>query len=127
MDKICFPLEGLNSSGGVRIITYLANGFSENGFEVEIILPDYSSSSFYSFSKKVKLRIIKTPNNYFRKIYYCFFLIFLSAKKKYKFSIATGYRTPFYIICSKLFNFSSVNVVYIIHVRIMIIYYYYYF
>lgn len=114
MIKVCFPLEGLNNSGGLRVITDLANYLSKNDYIVEIIVPDYSCNEFYTFSKEINLKIIKTDFLIYRKIYYIIYLLFYSAKKKYCISFATGYKTPVFIFLSKLLNFSSTKIVYLI-------------
>lgn len=114
MIKVCFPLEGFNNSGGLRVITDLANYLSENGLIVDVIVPDYRSDCFYQFSEKVNLRIVKTNSLFDKRLFYLFYLIRYSAKKNYDFSFATGYKTPFFIFLSKLFNFSSTKIVYII-------------
>lgn len=114
MIKVCFPLEGLNNSGGLRVITDLANYLSKNDYIVEIIVPDYSCNEFYTFSKEINLKIVKTDFLINRKIYYIIYLLFYSAKKKYCISFATGYKTPVFIFLSKLLNFSSTKIVYLI-------------
>ncbi len=114
MIKVCFPLEGLNNSGGLRVITDVANYLSENGYNVEVIVPDYSSSQFYLFSEEIELKIVKTKSIINKKIFYIFYLIFYSAQKNYNISFATGYKTPFLIFLSKLFNLSNTKIVYLI-------------
>jgi glycosyltransferase involved in cell wall biosynthesis len=114
MIKVCFPLEGLNNSGGLRVITDLANYLSENGFIVDVIVPDYRSNCFYPFSEKINLRIVKTNSILNKKLIYLYYLIRYSAKNKYNFTFATGYKTPFFIFSSKLLNISTAKIVYII-------------
>lgn len=114
MIKVCFPLEGLNNSGGLRVITDIANYLSENGLIVDVIVPDYRSDCFYQFSEKVNLVIVNTNSIFGKRLFYLFYLIRYSAKKKYNFSFATGYKTPLFVYLSKLFNFSNTKIVYLI-------------
>ena len=114
MTKICFPLEGLNNSGGVRIITDLANNLAENGFIVDVIVPDYRSNCYYPFSENINLRIVKTNSLFNKKLFYLYYLFRYSSKNVYYYSFATGYKTPLFIFISKLLNFSSTKLVYII-------------
>ena len=114
MIKVCFPLEGLNNSGGLRVVTDVANYLSENGLIVDVIVPDYRSDCFYQFSEKVNLKIVNTNSIFGNRIFYLFYLIRYSAKKKYDFSFATGYKTPLFVYLSKLFNFSKTKIVYLI-------------
>ncbi len=114
MIKVCFPLEGLNNSGGLRVITDIANYLSENGLIVDVIVPDYRSDCFYQFSGKVNLIIVNTNSIFGKRFFYFFYLIRYSAKIKYNFSFATGYKTPLFVYLSKLFNFSNTKIVYLI-------------
>lgn len=114
MYSISIPLEGFNSSGGIRVITQIANYLSDNGFIVEVTVPDYSSKCYYKFNRSVIIKVVKTPDGWFSKLYYFLYLMFNSVKINNGIAIATGFRTPFYIFFSKCINFSRANTLYII-------------
>jgi glycosyltransferase involved in cell wall biosynthesis len=114
MYSVSIPLEGFNSSGGLRIITQIANYLSDKGLSVEIIVPNYSSFNYYGINSEVKIRIINTPDGLMSKLYYFLFLMFKSVSKSNDIVIATGFRTPFYIFFSTIVNFSRAKTLYII-------------
>jgi glycosyltransferase involved in cell wall biosynthesis len=115
LKKICFPLEGLNPSGGIRMITSIANNLLHDGFEVIVYVPSYLSKLYYPFDGNVKVNIIQVGNvPLFSNLAYYLFLIFKSASRNFALSIATGYKTPLIIFISKLLNFSSTKILYII-------------
>lgn len=112
--KITFPLEGFNVSGGLRIITNIANGLSRKGHSVRIIVPDYAANSHFVLDKAVELAIVPTPRfGFFNKAYYRLYLcLFSTAKSDVVF--ATGYKTPYYLLISKLIRNSNPKLVYLI-------------
>lgn len=95
MIKVCFPLEGLNNSGGLRVITDVANYLSENGLIVDVIVPDYRSDCFYQFSEKVNLIIVKTNSIFGKRLFYLFYLIRYSAKKNMIFLLQQAIKHPY--------------------------------
>lgn len=114
MLKLAFPLEGLNSSGGLRIITLLINHLSDNGYDVDVIIPDYSSTPFYRLSPKVNLIVIKTKKGFLARFSYILKLIELSSREQYSISFATGFKTPLYIFISKIYNLSDTRLIYLL-------------
>ena len=43
--RVRFPLEGFNVSGGIRVITQIANGLAARGHEVTLVVPDYQADT----------------------------------------------------------------------------------
>lgn len=114
MTSILFPLEGFNASGGLRVITLLANHLSIQGYNVTVLVPDYASRPYYLFDQRVLVKIIKTPNFFPKKIYYFLYMVMVSGSRKFSISIATGFKTPLYIHLSKWVNLSNIKVLYLI-------------
>lgn len=98
--KVVFPLEGLNSSGGLRIVTDLANFASSNGYSIDVIVPSYSSCPYYSFDPAVNVVIINISSTYFAKLQYIVKLINYLRKYSNVCFYATGYKTPIFIRCA---------------------------
>jgi glycosyltransferase involved in cell wall biosynthesis len=112
--KITFPLEGFNVSGGLRIITNVANGLARKGHSVRIVVPDYASSSHFRLDEGIELVVVSTQKfGRFKKIYYRL-IICMHATHKSNVAFATGYKTPYYLLASKLACNWRVKLVYLI-------------
>lgn len=112
--RISFPLMGFNISGGIRIITNIANGLARKGHSVCIIVPDYASVSPFKLDTSIKIKVISTKGKGIRqKLFYYIILCFISTQDS-DVVFATGYKTPFYIYLSKLIHISSVRLFYLI-------------
>lgn len=112
--KVIFPLAGLNLSGGVRIITHIANGLAQNGHEVKLVAPDYAAKNRFQIDERVGLKIVPTRGRgIWRKIYYFLKLCFIAVEDS-DVCFATGYKTPYYILCSKIVRRSNTQLVYLI-------------
>ena len=111
---INFPLEGFNISGGIRIITNIANGLARRGHLIRIIVPDYASNSHFPLNEEVELVVVPTKKfGRLQKIYYRLYLCLFSTRKS-NLAFATGYKTPYYLLASKIVWISSVKLVYLI-------------
>ena len=112
--KINFPLEGLNISGGIRIITNIANGFARKGHFIRIIVPDYASTSHFPLDEAIELVVVPTKKfGRLQKIYYRLYLCLLSTRNS-DLAFATGYKTPYYLLASKIVCISRVKLFYLI-------------
>lgn len=112
--KATFPLAGLNLSGGIRIITYIVNGLAQNGHEVKLVVPDYAAKSHFQLDERVELQIVPTRGRgIWKKIYYFLKLCFIAVEDS-DVCFATGYKTPYHILCSKIFHRSNAQLVYLI-------------
>ena len=56
--KVHFPLTGFNLSGGVRVVTSIANGLVNRGYEVLITVPSYRSTPPFTLDDKVEVQVI---------------------------------------------------------------------
>lgn len=68
--KIYFIIEEFNSSGGIKIVSSIANILSNDGYIVEIIVFKKLISSFYELNRSIIIR--KGPTNKFKHIIYLF-------------------------------------------------------
>jgi glycosyltransferase involved in cell wall biosynthesis len=112
--RITFPLAGLNLSGGVRVIIHIANGLTKNGHKVRLIVPDYAAQSNFHLDDGVRLQIIPTiGKGIWRKIHY-FLKVCRIAVEDSDICFATGYKSPYYIFCSKIIRHSNAKLLYLI-------------
>jgi glycosyltransferase involved in cell wall biosynthesis len=58
--RINIPLAGLNVSGGVKSLLYLANALARRGHQVRCIVPDYASRSPVALEAGVELRVLRS-------------------------------------------------------------------
>lgn len=106
---ITFPLEGLNSSGGIRIISEIANLLATRGFPVRIILPEYASKKHFYLANEIDIKLVSLKKkNSLNKLLYFIFLSTLSARSSNTL-VATTFKSVVVIWISKFFcfNFSS--------------------
>ena len=114
MKRIVFPLEGMNRSGGMRIISQLANSLAETGYRVVFLVPDYASEPQFQLSDSIQVVIVSTGSiRILKKIIYRMKLCMVSVADA-DISIATGYKTTYYIFFSKFIRLSKVKLLYLI-------------
>lgn len=108
------PLMGLNGSGGIRVVTQIANYLAQNGWSVEIIVPDYMSASYFQLDFRVRLALVRTVGP--RQVRRFFYLTYLGifACRNVDICVATSYLTPYLIYFSWLINARRASLVYII-------------
>ena len=113
--KISFPLLSFNVSGGIRIITNIANGLVRKGHSVFIIVPDYYACvSPFELEDSVEIKVISSKGKgIWRKIFYYIILCFISTLNS-DVAFATGYKTPYCFFLSKLIHLSSIHLFYLI-------------
>ena len=100
--RVRFPLEGLNVSGGVRVITQVANGLAARGHAVTLIVPDYQGEAAFALHPALQVEIVPTTRRgVLRKIEYIFKLIRASVRDC-DVCVATSARTAIYITLSRL-------------------------
>jgi glycosyltransferase involved in cell wall biosynthesis len=58
--RINIPLAGLNVSGGVKSLLYLANALAKRGHEVRCIVPDYAAVTPVNLHDGVELRVLSS-------------------------------------------------------------------
>ena len=58
--RVDIPLAGLNVSGGVKSLLYLANALARRGHRVRCIVPDYASVSPVPLESGVELRVLRS-------------------------------------------------------------------
>jgi glycosyltransferase involved in cell wall biosynthesis len=58
--RVNIPLAGLNVSGGVKSLLYLANALARRGHRVRCIVPDYATESPVTLDKRVEIRVLRT-------------------------------------------------------------------
>lgn len=114
MRNLVFPLEGLNHSGGIRIVTLLANYLCMHGYSVEFIVPSYAKNSFYDLHKSIQLTVINTGNSRFRKLIFLVQMLRAKTHAGKNIYFATGYKTPIYIFIAKMINLSNSPIIYLI-------------
>ncbi|NJL92465.1 MAG: glycosyltransferase family 4 protein [Anaerolineae bacterium] len=61
MPHLVIPLSGLNASGGVRVVTHLANTLVQQGWQVSLIVPDYQASPAFALDDRVLRRVLRVP------------------------------------------------------------------
>ncbi len=112
--RILFPLEGMNRSGGIRVICQVANGLAEAGNRVVFLVPDYASIPPFPLSNTIRIIKISTGSiRFLKKTIYRLKLCILSVADS-DVSVATGYKTAYYIYGSKIIRFSKVKLLYLI-------------
>jgi len=112
--SICFPLEGLGTSGGVRIVVALANGFVGLGHTVTIFAPDYAPRSPFPIDPRVDVRILRTMGGgALRKVGYLAQLCWW-ATVGFDVVYATGFKTAWYIVISRCIRRSHAMLAYLL-------------
>lgn len=92
---ISFPLEGLNASGGIRVVTSIANALAARGHEVRVYVPRYAAAPTHPLSPY--LRVVPlggTTRSILSKSAYLARLAVVAARDA-DIIVATGYKTPF--------------------------------
>lgn len=112
--KIKIPLLGLNASGGLRVITQLANKLAEDGFCINIVVPDYASKEHFILNKNIKISIINNSNYFIDKRVVYFFKLCIISSKECDLCIATSFLTPYYIFISKLLLNNKAKLLYLV-------------
>ena len=112
--RIRFPLEGFNVSGGIRVITQIANGLAARGHAVTLVVPDYQSVTDFALRPALRLEIVPTRRRgVLRKIEYVLKLTRL-AVQNCDICVATSSRTPLYILLSLTQNRNRPKLTYLI-------------
>ena len=112
--RICFPLEGFTISGGVRVITQIANRMAARGHAVRLLVPDYQAAPPFPLDSRVEIQVVPTRGaGLLRKLRYWGHLARASTRNC-DLCFATGGRTPFYLYLSSLLNRPRPRLVYLI-------------
>jgi glycosyltransferase involved in cell wall biosynthesis len=69
MKRLSIVVEELNTSGGLRVLTEIANVASQAGCEVTLYCPDYSPKPFFPVNQTVKIRALSTGRHWRRLRY----------------------------------------------------------
>lgn len=114
MPKIQIPLMGFNASGGLRIITQLANCLSQDGWQVEILVPDFAATPHFELDAQISIRALNTfgLSRRLQIISYLIHLIFKACIGTHV-CLATYYLTPVPIWLAWLLNFRRAKLVYL--------------
>lgn len=88
--KIYFILEEFNPSGGLKIVTAIANTLATSGCQVNIIVPRYTEPSYYVFDDGVK--ITHLGKNVFGGMLFYFMRLFVFIRKLDAFVVTPNYR-----------------------------------
>lgn len=73
--KIVFLIEEFNSSGGIKIVTAIANTLAETGLKVGFIAPKYTQQPFYPLNKNIELTFLGSKK-FGGKLFYFLHLFF---------------------------------------------------
>jgi len=112
--RIYFPLMGFNVSGGIRIITNIANGLVRKGHSVSIIVPDYTPVSPFELEDSIEIKVISTKGKgIWQKLFYYIRLCFISTQNN-DVVFTTEHKTLYCLFLSKLIHVSSNRIFYLI-------------
>jgi len=60
MTPLTIVIEDFNASGGLRVLTAVANVAAEQGISISVICPDYSPLPYFAFDTRVQVRRLHT-------------------------------------------------------------------
>lgn len=98
--KLYFLIEEFNSSGGLKIVTAIANTLADAGLKVVFIVPKYSGQPFYPLNKNIELTYLGSKH-FGGKIFYFLHLFFKIKRLRCSF-VTPNYRIA--VICKLAFN-----------------------
>lgn len=99
--EIAFIIEEFNSSGGLKIVTSIANLLDDEGISVCIFAPKYSNAPFYPLNKGIKVNYLGSKSCG-GKIFY-FLHLFLTIKQVTCTLVTPNFRIA--VICKWAFQF----------------------
>ncbi len=102
--RLSFPLEGFTVSGGVRVITQIANRMARRGHAVRLIVPDYQSTPPFPLDSRVEIQVIPTRGTGLRRKLGYWLWLARHAAQHCDVCFATGGRTPFYLFLSRFLS-----------------------
>jgi glycosyltransferase involved in cell wall biosynthesis len=112
--KIRIPLLDLNASGGLRIITEVANVWAATGHQVEILAPDFAASPHFPLHQNVCLKRVSVwKEGWLGQGFFLLYMAIFSCRET-DVCLATYYLTPFPIWFSWWFNRRKCKLVYLI-------------
>jgi glycosyltransferase involved in cell wall biosynthesis len=103
--RFTIPLAGMNLSGGVKSLLFLANALAGRGHQVRVIVPDYAASSPIALDSGVDLKVLKSglgPSSV-RKITY-FARLAIEATEDSDLCLANYFLTTFPSVSSHLLH-----------------------
>jgi glycosyltransferase involved in cell wall biosynthesis len=104
----------MNPSGGVRIILTLARGFAARGHEVTVTAPDYASEVPFAIGPGVRLLVVPVgPAAPAGRLSYSGWLA-RNAAADCDVAYATGFRTPWFLACSRKLAGSAARLIYLV-------------
>ncbi|MCA9439562.1 MAG: glycosyltransferase family 4 protein [Candidatus Omnitrophica bacterium] len=109
--KIHFPLTGFNLSGGVRVITMIANGLAERDYEVRITVPRYRDQSPFTLDNRVEVRTLGEKDS--SRFSYSLQLA-REAAQWGDVLVATNFKTPHILRKSVVRNHSEAKILYLV-------------
>lgn len=88
--EIFFIIEEFNASGGIKILTSIANNLAESGKDITIFIPSYSGKPYYSILEGVKIKQIGKRNSKSKFLY--FLKLFFTINKLEGIIVTPNYR-----------------------------------
>jgi glycosyltransferase involved in cell wall biosynthesis len=93
--KIRIPLLQLNASGGLRIITEMANCLASTSYEVEIVVPAFTSQAHFPFHQNVTVKRIALGGGQRLGLFFFLLWMMIFSCRRTDICLATYYLTPF--------------------------------
>ncbi len=112
--KLTIPILGFNQSGGMRIISELANHMTSQGWVVEILCPEDAAEPLFPLSDTVKIKTYPIWGHSWIRIISALLQICISSCNKTTVCLANYYPTSFAIFLSWLLWGRNAQLVYLI-------------